>query len=166
MENRIGLAITARSSVHRDTAAAVSEVVDAFRQLRGSVVRFLRMLDETAPAGVARTTPAASFDDLLASLMRRAGTTGFGQLSELTSLADFARSANQRKDVIFEDVTSRDAVALISLAGEIREIDARLVGLCVEHALMLHRALNESTRASLPSRQGTRVGNTTPEIES
>jgi hypothetical protein len=140
MENRIGLSITAKSSVHHDTAAAVSEVVDAFRQLRGSVMRFLRMLDETVQAGVAWTTPVASFDDLLASLMHRAETTGFGQLSELASLTDDARSANQRKDVIFEDVTSRDAAALNSLAREIRALDAHLVGLCVEHAMVLHHA--------------------------
>lgn len=138
MENRIGLAITARSSVHRETAAAVSEVVDAFRQLRGSVVRCLRMLDERVPARVASTTPVGAFDELLTALMHRAEMAGFAQLPELVSLADSARSANLRKDVIFEDVTARDVAALSSLAEEIRALDAHFVGLCVEYALALH----------------------------
>jgi hypothetical protein len=136
-ENRIGLAITARSSAHRDTAAAVSEIVDAFRQLRGSVVRFVRMLD-TPPAGVVLATPAASFDELLIRLMQRAKAKGFVPLSDLASLVDSARSANERKDMIFEDVTAQDTAALNTMAEEIRALDASLVGLCVEHALLLH----------------------------
>ncbi|MBC8831474.1 hypothetical protein IAI13_34725, partial [Escherichia coli] len=65
-------------------AQQVTDVVDAFRRLRGSVARFIRMFS-AAPAGPMPddTLSAMSFRELLATLEHEARTARFTRLPDL-----------------------------------------------------------------------------------
>lgn len=139
-----GRVVSVGSSVEGDIAVAVNEVVGAFRQLRGSIVRFMSMLDDVAPTPVsaapsaASAASAASLEGLLAHLVQQARVVRFGRVRELVSAARSARSVERRKDLIFEDLTPRDVVTLQRVAEQIRQLDARFVSLCVDHVLEHH----------------------------
>jgi hypothetical protein len=136
-----GRVVSVGSSVEGDIAVAVNEVVGAFRQLRGSIVRFMSMLDDVAPtpvSAVPSAASAASLEGLLAHLVQQARVVRFGRVRELVSAARSARSVERRKDLIFEDLTPRDVVTLQRVAEQIRQLDARFVSLCVDHVLEHH----------------------------
>ncbi|PCE30762.1 hypothetical protein [Burkholderia ubonensis] len=119
-------------------AERIAHVVDAFARLRGSVVRFIAMLDERCDADEPNSTGAPDaprFDALLQALAFGAERAEFRRLPELQRCIERVGAAERYRDVIFahsppaSDTELRDAATMLEL------LDGELVGLCVAHVL-------------------------------
>ncbi|KVH80267.1 hypothetical protein WJ41_29980 [Burkholderia ubonensis] len=118
-------------------AERIAHVADAFARLRGSVLRFIAMLDERQDmdAPNAGAPDARRFDALLQSLASGAERAEFRRLPELRHCIERVGAAERYRDVIFlhsppaSDAELRDAATVLEL------LDAELVGLCVAHVL-------------------------------
>lgn len=118
-------------------AERIAHVADAFARLRGSVLRFIAMLDERqdVDAPNAGAPDARRFDALLQSLASSAERAEFRRLPELQRCIERVGAAERYRDVIFlhsppaSDAELRDAATVLEL------LDAELVGLCVAHVL-------------------------------
>jgi hypothetical protein len=128
-----------KSATDRGRAELIRDVVDAFRRLYGSVLRFVQMFaDGQGSFLAAGKSGSHSFSQLLAVLGEQAKTSKFGRLDELRAAIEEARSAEQLRDAIFSDTYSNDHVALRKVAVALERLDATFVGLCVEHVLERH----------------------------
>jgi hypothetical protein len=137
---RFSTTITAlKAAPDRGRAELIRDVVDAFRRLYGSVLRFVQMFTDgpgSLPATV--STGSQSFNQLLSRLAEQGKAAGFGRHDELRTAIEEARSAEQLRDAIFSDLHSNDHTALRKAAAELERLDATFVGLCVEHVLEQH----------------------------
>jgi len=118
---------------------AIREVVDAFRNLRASVVRFVLMLEDIR--GNARTldsTTGLPFGELLSSLEDHARALDFGRLDDLTFAIETARTAEKQRDQVFLAAPGSGTIGLQQVARSLERLDATFVGLCVEHVLERH----------------------------
>ncbi|MBR8332894.1 hypothetical protein KDW69_14715 [Burkholderia ambifaria] len=115
-------------------AQQVTDVVDAFRRLRGSVMRFVRVFS----AATDDTLSALSRRDLLAMLERDARAARFTRLSDLERAIGLARGLERTRDDVFSDTFSNDPAALRDAVAALEHVDVLLVGLCVEHVIERH----------------------------
>jgi hypothetical protein len=136
----IGTTITAlKAAPDRGRAELIRDVVDAFRRLYGSVLRFVQMFaDGQGSFPSAGASGSHSFNQLLSLLTEQGKAAGFGRFYELRTAIEEARSAEQLRDAIFSDAHSNDHAALRRAAAELERLDATFVGLCVEHVLEQH----------------------------
>lgn len=121
-----------------ERAELIRDVVDAFRRLQNSVLRFVQMFAEDGDAQPASGADALALHGLLSILARQAEAAGFERLRELRVAIRNARSAAQRRDVIFSASLSLKAEAMNNVVNEFDRLDATFVGLCVEHVLNRH----------------------------
>jgi hypothetical protein len=131
-----------------ERAELIRDVVDAFRRLQNSVLRFVRMFAEDGDAQLAGGADALALHELLSILARQAEAAGFERLRELRVAIRNARSAGQSRDVIFSASLSLDAEAMNKVVNEFDRLDATFVGLCVEHVLNRHFPRRLLERAS------------------
>jgi hypothetical protein len=144
LRHNLSVAITPLNSARDpERAEAIREVVDAFRNLRASVARFVLMLEDIR--GNARSLEATtdqSLGDLLSSLEDHARALGFSRLDDLMLAIEAARSAEQQRDLVFQSSpgsgSGSDTVSLQHVARGLERLDASFVGLCVEHVLERH----------------------------
>lgn len=123
----------------RGRAELIRDVVDAFRRLYGSVLRFVQMFaDRQGSFPSAGASGSPSFNQLLSILAEQGKAAGFRRFSELRTAVEEARSAEQLRDAIFSDAHSNNHAALRKAAAELERLDATFVGLCVEHVLEQH----------------------------
>jgi hypothetical protein len=118
---------------------AIGAIVDGFRNLRASVVRFISMLDDLRGG----TTPREDLADhplseLLPLLEKNARAVDFGQIDDLMSAIETAYTAEHQRDLIFSASLGDDIVRLQEIARNWERLDAIFVGLCVEHVLQAH----------------------------
>lgn len=119
---------------------AIRELVDAFRNLRASVARFVLMLEDV-PGNVRSLESMAdqSFGGLLSSLDDHARALDFARLDDLRAVIETAQSAEQQRDLVFQASPGGSGTAgLQQVARHFERLDARFVGLCVEHVLERH----------------------------
>jgi hypothetical protein len=129
-------------------AELIRDVVDAFRRLQNSVVRFVRMFAEVGDGQLASGVDALALHDLLSILARQAEAARFERMRELRAAIKDARLAGQRRDVIFSASLSLNAEAMNKVVNEFDRLDATFVGLCVEHVLNRHFPQRLPERAS------------------
>ena len=128
-----------KSATDRGRAELIRDVVDAFRRLYGSVLRFVQMFADGQGSFLsAGSSGSHSFSQLLAILAEQGKASHFGRLDELKAAIEEARSAEQLRDAIFSDAYSNDRAALRKVAAALERLDATFVGLCVEHVLEQH----------------------------
>ncbi|MEN8515213.1 hypothetical protein [Burkholderia sp. RS02] len=120
-------------------AQQVTDVVDAFRRLRGSVARFIRLFSTATD----ETLSAMSLRELLLALERAAR---FTRLPDLEYAIGQARGLERTRDDVFSDAFSNDPAAMRDAVTALERVDVLLVGLCVEYVMACHAP------ASLPSR--------------
>ncbi|WP_175818777.1 hypothetical protein [Burkholderia sp. BCC0419] len=136
-------------------AQQVTDVVDAFRRLRGSVARFIRMFSAAhAEAMPYDALSAMSFRELLSVLEHEARTARFTRLPELERAIGHARRLERTRDDVFSDAFSNDPAAMHRAVIALEHVDVLFVGLCVEsvmarHAPALH-PVPPTTPAALP----------------
>jgi hypothetical protein len=137
---RFSSTITAlKAAPDRGRAELIRDVVDAFRRLYGSVLRFVQMFaDAQGSTPTTRASGSHSFNQLLSLLAEQGKAAGFARFYELRAAIEEARSAEQLRDAIFSDTHSNDPVALRKAAAELDRLDATFVGLCVDHVLQQH----------------------------
>ena len=137
---RFSSTITAlKAAPDRGRAELIRDVVDAFRRLYGSVLRFVQMFaDGQGTLPLAGASGAHSFNQLLSLLAEQGKAAGFSRFYELRTAIEEARSAEQLRDAIFSDAYSNDHAALRKAAAELDRLDATFVGLCVDHVLEQH----------------------------
>jgi hypothetical protein len=127
------------SSRNSERTNAIGAVVDGFRNLRASVVRFISMLDDLRGAPAPRQELAdRPLSELLPLLEKNARAVNFGQLDDLMSAIATAYTAEQQRDLIFSASLGDDVVRLQEVARNWERLDAIFVGLCVEHVLEAH----------------------------
>src|SRR5471032_2837296 len=104
LRHDLSIAITPMNSARDpERSEAIREVVDAFRNLRASVARFVLMLEEIrGDARSLEATTGQSLSELLSSLEDHARALGFGRLDDLTLAIETARSAEQQRDLVFQ----------------------------------------------------------------
>jgi hypothetical protein len=131
------LIITATSSSRdHERTEAIRHVVDAFRGLHGSVLRFMILLaHEEGEAATDASAPDCALDSLLVSLETRARAVGFARLRELAALIEEARAVEGRRDAIFLSDHASDATHLRRIASDLERLDTSFVGLCVEYVM-------------------------------
>ncbi|WP_260858381.1 hypothetical protein [Paraburkholderia sp. BCC1885] len=132
-----------KAAPDRGRAELIRDVVDAFRRLYGSVLRFVQMFANGQDNGqdsaiLSGGMGSHSFNQLLSLLAEHGKTAGFGRFQELRAAIEEARSAEHLRDAIFSDAHSNDPAALRKAAAELARLDATFVGLCVEHVLEQH----------------------------
>lgn len=128
-----------KSATDRGRAELIRDVVDAFRRLYGSVLRFVQMFADGQGSFLsAGSSGSHSFSQLLAILAEQGKANHFRRLDELRAAIEEARSAEQLRDAIFSDAYSNDRAALRKVAAALERLDATFVGLCVEHVLEQH----------------------------
>ena len=136
----LSVAITPLNSARDpERTEAIREVVDAFRNLRASVARFVLMLEDIR--GNARTlesTTGQPFGELLSCLENHARALDFGRLDDLTFAIETARTAEQQRDQVFLAAPGSGTIGLQQVARSLERLDATFVGLCVEHVLERH----------------------------
>jgi len=136
----LSIAITPMNSARNpERTEAIREVVDAFRNLRASVARFVLMLEDIR--GDARSLEATTgqpLGELLSSLGDHARALGFSRLDDLTLAIETARSAEQQRDLVFQATPGSGTASLQHVARSLERLDATFVGLCVEHVLERH----------------------------
>jgi hypothetical protein len=137
------------SSRNSERTNAIGAVVDGFRNLRASVVRFISMLDDLrgnpAPRGALADRP---FSELLPLLEKNARAVDFGQIDELMSAIETAFAAEQQRDLIFSASQGDDVVRLQEIARNWERLDAIFVGLCVQHVLEAHYRSRKRERST------------------
>jgi hypothetical protein len=121
--------ITVKAARDQARADSIRDLVDAHRRLQSSVRRFLSMFGAPADAPL-------SLDALAAQLETRARAAGFRRMHELSATVDAVRAAAHQRESLFSDSFGTDTPALRDAALALERLDARLVGLCVEHVLM------------------------------
>lgn len=126
-------------------AQQVTDVVDAFRRLRGSVMRFIRVFS----AATDDTLAALSLRDLLARLERDAHAARFTRLSDLERAIGLARDLERTRDDVFSDAFSNDPAAMRDATAALERVDVLLVGLCVEHVIERHAPASRPETAAL-----------------
>nr|WP_082664676.1 hypothetical protein [Burkholderia ambifaria] len=126
-------------------AQQVTDVVDAFRRLRGSVMRFIRVFS----AATDDTLPALSLRDLLAMLERDARAARFTRLSDLERAIGLAHDLERTRDDVFSDAFSNDPAAMCDAVAALERVDVLLVGLCVEHVIERHMPASRPETAVL-----------------
>ena len=136
----LSVAVTPLNSARDpERTEAIREVVDAFRNLRASVARFVLMLEDIR--GNARTlesTTGQPLGELLTALEDHARALGFGRLDDLTFAIETARTAEQQRDQVFLAAPGSGTTGLQQVARSLERLDATFVGLCVEHVLERH----------------------------
>ena len=126
-----------RPTPSRERADAIRDLIDGFRQLHGSVRRFVRML--AAGAGTDDAIEGATLQALLSTLARQLDAAGFTRRRELKRAIRDARRLEQARDAIFFDTLGQDCDAMRRTVAELERVDATFVRLCVEHVLEQHR---------------------------
>jgi hypothetical protein len=136
----LSVAITPLNSAHNpERTEAIREVVDAFRNLRASVARFVLMLEDIrGNARSLESTTGQPFSDLLSALEDHARALDFGQLDDLAFAIETARTAEQQRDQVFLAAPGSGTAGLQQVARNLERLDATFVGLCVEHVLERH----------------------------
>ncbi|OXI18902.1 hypothetical protein [Burkholderia sp. AU15512] len=115
-------------------AQQVTDVVDAFRRLRGSIVRFIRMFS----AAHAEALAAMGFRELLSTLEDAARAARFTRLPELERVIGHARRLERTRDDVFSDSFSNDPAAMHDAVAALERVDVLFVGLCVEYVMARH----------------------------
>ncbi|SAL17477.1 hypothetical protein AWB69_00952 [Caballeronia udeis] len=140
LRHDLSVAITPLNSARNpERTEAIREVVDAFRNLRASVARFVLMLEDIrGNARSLESTTAQSLGDLLSALEDHARALDFGRLEDLTFAIETARSAEQQRDLVFQASPGSGTAGLQQVARGLERLDATFVGLCVEHVLERH----------------------------
>jgi hypothetical protein len=140
LRRNLSIAITPMNSARNpERTEAIREVVDAFRNLRASVARFVLMLEDIR--GDARSLEATTgqpLGELLSSLADHARALRFNRLDDLTLAIETARSAEQQRDLVFQATPASGSGGLQQVARSLERLDATFVGLCVEHVLERH----------------------------
>jgi hypothetical protein len=138
--HNLSVAITPLNSARDpERTEAIREVVDAFRNLRASVARFVLMLEDVlGNARSLETTTEQSLGDLLSSLYDLACALNFDRLDDLRVAIETARSAEQQRYLVFQASPGSGAASLQQVARGFERLDATFVGLCVEHVLERH----------------------------
>ncbi|MGS0896757.1 hypothetical protein ACVBGC_30120 [Burkholderia stagnalis] len=122
-------------------AQQVTDVVDAFRRLRGSIVRFIRMLSAARDAAPSDDALAAtSFRELLTMLEDEARAARFTRLPELGRAIEQARPLERTRDDVFSDAFSNDPAAMRDAVAALERADVRFVALCVDYVMARHAA--------------------------
>lgn len=153
-EQPLARKITALKPLSSDARAQqVTDVVDAFRRLRGSVVRFIRMFSAAHAAAAPDDALAAlGFRELLSTLEDDARTARFARLPELERAIGHARRLERTRDDVFSDSFSNDPAAMRDAVAALERVDVLFVGLCVESVMERHvpASLPVSTAAPAP----------------
>jgi hypothetical protein len=139
-DRNLSSTITPLNSSHNsERTNAIGAVVDGFRNLRASVVRFILMLDDLRGGYTPRDGLAdRPLSELLPLLEKNARAVNFGQIDDLMSAVETAYKAEQQRDLIFSASLGDDVVRLQEVARNWERLDAIFVGLCVEHVLEAH----------------------------
>ena len=136
----LSVAVTPLNSARDpERTEAIREVVDAFRNLRASVARFVLMLEDIR--GNARTlesTTGQPLGELLTALEDHARALGFGRLDDLAFAIETARTAEPQRDQVYLAAPGSGTIGLQQVARSLERLDATFVGLCVEHVLERH----------------------------
>ncbi|WP_446900964.1 hypothetical protein [Burkholderia sp. YIM B11467] len=149
-EQPLARKITALKPLSSDARAQqVTDVVDAFRRLRGSVVRFIRMFSAAPDDALA----ALGFRELLSTLEDDARAARFTRLPELERAIAHARRLERTRDDVFSDSFSNDPAAMRDAVAALERVDVLFVGLCVESVMERHvpASLPVSTAAPTPA---------------
>ncbi|MGN7984877.1 hypothetical protein [Burkholderia sp. 22313] len=128
-----------------DRAQQVTDVVDAYRRLRGSVMRFIRVFSAASDD----TLSTLSLRDLLAMLEHDARAARFTRLADLDRAIGLARGLERTRDDVFSDAFSNDPAAMHDAVAALERADVLLVGLCVEHVIERHTPASRSESAAL-----------------
>lgn len=129
-------------------AQQVTDVVDAFRRLRGSVVRFILMF---SAAHANDAVSALGFRDLLSTLEDHARTARFTRLPELERAIGHARRLERTRDDVFSDSFSNDPAAMRDAVAALERVDLLFVGLCVEYVMARHAPASLPVSSEAPS---------------
>ncbi|MDE1181056.1 hypothetical protein [Paraburkholderia sp.] len=130
-------AVKAASSYER--AELIRDLVDAYRRLHGSVLRFVLMFEDGAQAASSADEPAfRPLQKLLSGLARHGEAAQFPRLRELKRAIKAARLAQQQRDFIFSGSFSNDSMAMRNTIEELERLDAMFVGLCVSYVMERH----------------------------
>ena len=137
LSHDLSVAITPLNSARNpERTEAIREVVDAFRNLRASVARFVLMLEDMrGNARSLESTTGQPLGELLSSLEVHARALDFGRLDDLTFAIETARTAEQQRDQVFLAAPGSGTASLQQVARSLERLDATFVGLCVEHVL-------------------------------
>lgn len=118
---------------------AISNVVERYRTLHASIVRFVLLLEEARQDVPSVTALAAHpLTELLRRLATSAHATHFSRISELTSAIEGALRADRQRDMIFTSSGGDELDAMQALARNLEAIDTRFVALCVGHVVERH----------------------------
>lgn len=149
-EQSLARKISALKRLSSDARARqVMDVVDAFRRLRGSIVRFIRMVSAAhAGAMPEEALSALGFRELLAMLERDARAARFTRLPDLERAIGHARDLERTRDDVFSDSFSNDPVAMRDAVAALERVDVLFVGLCVESVMARHAP---PSRPALPT---------------
>ncbi|WP_322040591.1 hypothetical protein [Burkholderia diffusa] len=128
-----------------ERAQQVTDVVDAFRRLRGSVMRFIRVFSAVTDD----TLSALSLRDLLSTLERDAHAARFTRVSDLERAIGLARDLERTRDDVFSEAFSNDPAAMRDAVAALERVDVLLVGLCVEHVIERHASAPRPESAAL-----------------
>ncbi|WP_412025382.1 hypothetical protein [Burkholderia cepacia] len=154
-EQPLARKITALKPLSSDARAQqVTDVVDAFRRLRGSIVRFIRMFSAAHAAAAPDDALAAlGFRELLSTLEDDARAARFTRLPELERAIAHARRLERTRDDVFSDSFSNDPAAMRDAVAALERVDVLFVGLCVESVMERHvpASLPVSTAAPTPA---------------
>ncbi|KML52546.1 hypothetical protein VL15_24785 [Burkholderia cepacia] len=154
-EQPLARKITALKPLSSDARAQqVTDVVDAFRRLRGSIVRFIRMFSAAhAEAAPDDALAALGFRELLSTLEDDARAARFTRLPELERAIGHARRLERTRDDVFSDSFSNDPAAMRDAVAALERVDVLFVGLCVESVMERHvpASLPVSTAAPAPA---------------
>ncbi|KVG64537.1 hypothetical protein [Burkholderia pseudomultivorans] len=122
-------------------AQQVTRVVDAFRRLRGSLARFIRMFETGRDTALPDDTLSAmSLRELLATLEEAARAARFPHLRDLEQAIAQARGLERTRDDVFSDSFSNDPAAMQAAIVALERADVRFVALCVESVMARHAA--------------------------
>ncbi|KWF18656.1 hypothetical protein [Burkholderia pseudomultivorans] len=120
-------------------AQQVTRVVDAFRRLRGSVVRFIQMFEAGRDTALPDDALSAmSLRELLATLEEAARAARFTRLRDLEQAIAHARVLERTRDDVFSDSFSNDPAAMHEAIAALERADVRFVALCVESVMARH----------------------------
>lgn len=128
-------------------AQQVTDVVDAFRRLRGSVGRFIRLFS----AATDETLSAMSLRELLSMLERDARTARFTRLPELERAIGQACGLERTRDDVFSDSFSNDPAAMRDAVTALERVDVLFVGLCVEYVMACHAPASLPVSTAAPA---------------
>ncbi|MDR0246679.1 MAG: hypothetical protein LBJ65_34225 [Burkholderia sp.] len=120
-------------------AQQVTDVVDAFRRLRGSIVRFIRMFSAAHTGAMPDDALSAlGFRELLATLEHEARAARFTRLPDLERAIGHARGLERTRDDVFSESFSNDPAAMRDAVAALERVDVLFVGLCVESVMARH----------------------------